>query len=157
MPQDENATPLEGGGGGSGDDEDLGEDDESDYEGTPYGEDTGEKGCYDCNSAVRPSSGRCTHCFKLNYICPDTGQCFAPGDWVWHRGSSWRPGFKASREAAKEDVFQLLYRMTNDTLDRELFEQEWNYYVGNDCYADERAFPGCRLEDPQAIKFCFRD
>ena len=98
--------------------------DESDYKDTPCGEDLGDKGCYDCNGAVRPSSGRCTCCSALNYICPGTGQCYASGDWVWHWGSSLRPGFKASGEAAKEDVFQLLYRMRNGTLDKGPFEQE---------------------------------
>ena len=39
MPQDENATPLEGGEGGSEDVEDSGEDGESDYEGGGGGED----------------------------------------------------------------------------------------------------------------------
>ena len=86
-PRPKTRTPRHsrGGGGGSKDDED------SDVN----GEDLGDKGCYDCNNAVRPSSGWCTHCFTLNYIYPDTEQCFDPGAWVWHQCSSLRPGFKA--------------------------------------------------------------
>ena len=34
--------------------------------------------------------------------------------------------------------------MTNGTLGKELFEEEWNYYVGNDYYADEKTFAGLR-------------
>ena len=59
--------------------------------------------------------------------------------WVWHRCSSLRPGFKVPREAAKEDAFQLLCRVRNSTLDESKAGELWDYHVGNDYYADEKA------------------
>ena len=96
----------------------------------------------------------------MNCACPDTGLCIDPGVWAWLKCSSSRPGFKASRGAAKEDVFKLAfvaYRIRDGILDKELTEEEWNRCVGNDYYADEMAFASFRSTINGTINGPFHD
>ena len=88
LPTSTNSTPRDGGGSTCDDCEENGEvgDSETDVEGDDSeedGEDEGDEGCYDCDSAVCPSSGRCTNCPELSYVCPGTGQCLDPDAWFW--------------------------------------------------------------------------